>query len=162
MEMECREKRAKWMGLHLVNTPLEDWSVVCMGNLRDFVDLVDSSSDKCTTRRRLLPCWAEFVGSCEKVKVRLSDGFASLARCASEAVEKIKRQHRRIGRAVAVMREFLGETAFKRWVDEAAESFEPRHRVRVVELRSVVGSYAEMMFQSVEDLLFDSGGFPAL
>ena len=133
-----------------------------MGYLRGFVDFVDASSDKCSTRRRLLPWWADFIGGCEKVKIRLSDGFNSLARCASQAVEKIKQQHRRIGRTVAVLRDFLGDAGFKRWVDEAAAAFEARHRVRVVELKQVVGSYAETMSQSVEDLLFDRGPSLAL
>ena len=155
LEVENREKRSKWLGLQLVNAPLEKWSEISMGNLRDFVDLVDASSDKCVSRRKLLPVWAEFIGACERVKVRLSDSFHTLSECAVAVVERLKQQHRRIGRAVAVVRSLLGAEGFKKWVDEAERDFEGRHRVRLAELTTVVGSYAEMMGEKIEDLLFD-------
>lgn len=155
LELQNAEKRAKYLGLLLVNTPLDRWAEVSMGNLRDFLDLVDASSDSCVTRRKLLPCWAEFIGQCERVKVRLSDTFKTLSDCAIAVVERMKRQHRRLGRQMAQVRAVLGAEGFKTYLDEAEKDFEPRHRVKLAELQTVVGSYAEMIGEKIEDLLFD-------
>ena len=157
VEHECRRRRAEVLGFQMVLVPVEQWHRLSMGNLRDFVDFLPRKVGENVTRQtRLLPWWAHFVGSVERIQIKISDQVHSLVDVARETVGNIHLTIKSFRRRAGVLLRVLGAEEFVNLIAGQAEFLRPEDHARVNAWRHVLQEFSSLFGVSVAEVVTPS------
>lgn len=153
LEYQIGKDRAKWLGLYLVNAPMEKWGQICLGALRNFFDVVKRDSSVNVTRCKLSRYWRRFVEGVDRLKLKLSDGLDALRARAADVEGSVKHAARGIVRRAAKLYLVAGPEVFMEMVKQAAAKLGPVDLAQVNDWKMAVGEFSDVFGVSSESML---------